>query len=151
MKQTKKHLDEMQDQKLLRIEEIGFWLVFWVLFAAIIVQFLLGTSLKEIAGEAVALFVASTYIAARSLKNGLWTRSYAPNFRTNALASVIPAFLLGMIKTVKLFAANSLFDALPQLLLHSLVVYAVCLGILEIMRGVYQRRRKRLDDCDDEN
>lgn len=154
MKQTKKHLDEMQEQKLLHIEEIGFWLVFWALFIAIIVQFLLGAHLKEIAGEGIVLFVASMYIAVRSLKNGLWTHSYAPNFKTNAFASILPALLLGIIKAAKLLAATEgrfPFDELPQFLLHILVVYVICLIVLEFMRFVYNGRRKRLDDLDDEN
>lgn len=154
MKQTKKHLDEMQEQKLLHIEEIGFWLVFWALFIAIIVQFLLGAHLKEIAGEGIVLLVASIYIAVRSLKNGLWTHSYAPNFKTNASASILPALLLGIIKSVKLFAATEggfPFDALLHLLLHIFIVYVICLIVLEIMRFVYRGRRKQLDDSDDEN
>ena len=153
MKQRKKHLDEMQDQKLLHIEEIGFWLVFWVLFGAIIVQFLLGAHLKEIAGEIATLFVASIYIAARSLKNGLWTRSYSPNFKTNALASMIPAFLLGVIKAARIFVASPeqfSFDALPRFLPAILFVYVMCLIVLEVMRVVYVHRRKKLDDFDDE-
>ena len=154
MKQTKKHLDEMQDQKLLRIEESGFWLVFWVLFGAIIIQFLLGTHLKEVAGEVSALFVGSIYIAVSSLKNGLWTRSYAPNFKTNAFASLFPALLLGIIKAVRIFATSLgqiSPDAILKLLLNILVVYAICLIVLEIMRLVYNRRRKKLDDLDDES
>lgn len=154
MKQAKKYLDEMQDQKLLRIEEIGFWLVFWVLFGTIVIQFLLGAHLKEIAGEISALFVASIYITVKSLKNGLWTRSYAPNFKTNAFASMFPALLLGVIKAVRIFAATPgqiPTDALQKLLLSILVIYVICLIVLEIMRFVYHRRRKKLDDFDDEN
>lgn len=155
MKQAKKYLDEMQDQKLLRIEEIGFWLVFWVLFGTIVIQFLLGAHLKEIAGEISALFVASIYITVKSLKNGLWTRSYAPNFKTNAFASMFPALLLGIIKAVRsIFAATPgqiPTDALQKLLLSILVVYVICLIVLEIMRFVYHHRRKKLDDFDDEN
>lgn len=154
MKQRKKHLDEMQDQKLLRIEEIGFWLVFWVLFGTIIIQFLLGAHLKEVTGEITTLLVASIYIAVRSLKNGLWTRSYASNFKTNIFASMLPALLLGIIKAARIFATSPeqfSTDALQKLLLQIFVVYAICLIILEIMRLVYIRRRKKLDDLDDEN
>lgn len=35
---SNKQLDEMQENKLLKIQEKGFWLVFWILFAAIFVQ-----------------------------------------------------------------------------------------------------------------
>ena len=154
MKQRKMHLDEMQDHKLLRIEEAGFWLLFWALFAAIIVQFLLGAHLKEIAGEAITLFVASIYITVKCLNNGLWGRSYAPNLKTNALASILPAFLLGVIRIVKMLAVNMgqfPLDAIAKLLLHMLLVYAICLIVLEMMRLVYHHRRRQLDDVDDEN
>lgn len=75
---SNKQLDEMQENKLLKIQEKGFWLVFWILFAAIFVQALIGMTLKEIAGEIVVLVAASIYIAAASLKNGLWTRNIQP-------------------------------------------------------------------------
>lgn len=35
---SNKQLDEMQESKLLKIQEKGFWLVFWILFAAIFIQ-----------------------------------------------------------------------------------------------------------------
>ena len=47
---SNKQLDEMQESRLLKIQEKGFWLVFWILFAAIFVQALIGMTLKEIAG-----------------------------------------------------------------------------------------------------
>ena len=34
---SNKQLDEMQESKLLKIQEKGFWLVFWILFAGIFV------------------------------------------------------------------------------------------------------------------
>ena len=37
-------LDEMQDQKLLKLEEAGFWILFWVLSLSILVQLLTGGS-----------------------------------------------------------------------------------------------------------
>ena len=58
-KKSKNMLDEMQDRKLLKIEEFGFWLVFWVLFAVILLQALMGATLKELAGEIAVLLAAS--------------------------------------------------------------------------------------------
>ena len=77
-KQSKNNLDEMQDSKLLKIEEAGLWLSFWGLMAAVIIQFVIGTTLKEIAGEIAVLAIQSIYIAFTTIRNGLWTRSYSP-------------------------------------------------------------------------
>ena len=94
---SNKQLDEMQESKLLKIQEKGFWLVFWVLFAAIFVQALIGMTLKEIAGEIVVLVAASIYIAAASLKNGLWTRNIQPTIKSNLATSIIPALILATV------------------------------------------------------
>ena len=46
-KNAKKNiLDEMQDQKMLKLEEYGFWILFWALTAAILVQLLMGGTLR---------------------------------------------------------------------------------------------------------
>lgn len=94
---SNKQLDEMQESKLLKIQEKGFWLVFWILFAAIFVQALIGMTLKEIAGEIVVLVAASIYIAAASLKNGLWTRNIQPTIKSNLATSIIPALILATV------------------------------------------------------
>ena len=94
---SNKQLDEMQESRLLKIQEKGFWLVFWILFAAIFVQALIGMTLKEIAGEIVVLVAASIYIAAASLKNGLWTRNIQPTIKSNLATSIIPALILATV------------------------------------------------------
>ncbi len=38
MKKRKNNLDERQEQRLLQIESSGFWLAFWGLLAAIVIQ-----------------------------------------------------------------------------------------------------------------
>ena len=38
----KNNLDEMQDRKLLKLEEYGFWIMFWALAAAIVIQLATG-------------------------------------------------------------------------------------------------------------
>ena len=95
-------LDEMQDQKLLKLEEGGFWILFWALSLAILVQLLTGGSFRQIAGELIVLAIGSIWLAVTTLKNGLWTRESAPTRKGNALASIIPAVLIGAIHVFKL-------------------------------------------------
>ena len=56
-------LDEMQNQKLLKLEEYGFWIMFWVLLASIVVQLFTGAGIKEIIGEIVVLLIGSIYLS----------------------------------------------------------------------------------------
>ena len=53
----KNNLDEMLDQKLLKLEEYGFWIVFWALACAIVIQLIIGGSIKEVLGEIIVLLM----------------------------------------------------------------------------------------------
>ena len=146
-----KRLDEMQDQKLLKLEEAGFWILFWALSLSILVQLLTGGSFRQIAGELIVLAIGSIWLAVTTLKNGLWTRESAPTRKGNALASIIPAVLIGAIHVFKLNMKDGLQ---PRSLLItagiSAAVYALCFGILELFRAAYNKRRSALDDIPDE-
>lgn len=152
-KKTENMLDEMQDRNLLKIEEFGFWLVFWILFAAIVLQILLGTTLKELVGEIAALLAASAYIAFSCLKNGLWTRKYAPTLKTNAIASAIPSFILGAVNTIRAFVIlkKPLASSVTiQIVAMCVGVYLLCFALLEVFRSIHNKRRRKLDDIEEE-
>ena len=98
MKKTRKNnLDEMQDQKLLKLEEYGFWVMFWALVLSIVIQLIIGSSIKEVLGEIIVLLIGSGYISVTTLKNGLWTRTSIPTRKGSALASImLPSLWLFM-------------------------------------------------------
>lgn len=153
-KKSKHSLDEMQDHKLLKIEETGFWLSFWVSFAVIIMQVLIGANLREIAGEAIILFVASIYIAFSSIKNGLWTRNHLPTTKANALTSIIPSLAIGTFNSIRAFVVLKQKirpNLIIQIFVIMLAVYVICFVILEILRVIYKKRRDKLEDIDDDN
>ena len=152
-KKSKNMLDEMQDRKLLKIEEFGFWLVFWVLFAVILLQALMGATLKELAGEIAALFAASVYIAFSSLKNGLWTRKYTPTFKTDVIASVLASVIFGILNAVRAFVIlkNPVeLGAVVQIAALCVGVFILCFALMEVFRLIYKKRRGKLDDIEEE-
>ena len=151
MKKTRtNNLDEMQDQKLLKTEEYGFWIMFWALAAAMVVQLVTGSTLKEVAGEIAALLIGSIYIAAVSLKNGLWTRTSTPSMKGNAAASILPAVLIAAIHVIRMIRSNS-FSTGNVLITAAITaaVYVACFAVLEAFRALYKKRRAELDDIDE--
>ena len=151
MKKTiRNQLDEMQDQKLLKLEEYGFWGMFWALVLAIVIQVVAGASIKAVLGEIIVLLIGGVYISVTALKNGLWTRTSVPTRKGNALASIIPAVLIGAIHIFKMIRSNRLET--KGLLITAAVaaaVYAGCFVILEALRIAYDKRRAALDDTDE--
>lgn len=143
-------LDEMQNQKLMKLEEYGFWIMFWTLLASIVVQLILGCSLKEVLGEIVVFLIGSVYLTATTLKNGLWERTSTPSRKGNAAVSAVPAILIGIINVLKIIQ-NDKADTKSILITIaiSIVVYAGCFIILEVLRTAYNKRRTKLDNIDE--
>ena len=144
------NLDEMQDQKLLKMEEYGFWIMFWALAIAIVVQLIIDSTLKEVVGEIAVLLIGSIYIAATSLKNGLWTRTSIPSMKGNAITSIVPAVLLAAIHIIKMIRSES-FNTSNVLFTVAIMVagYVACFAVLEAFRAMYKKRRAELDDIDE--
>ena len=144
-------LDEMQDQKMLKMEEYGYWILFWGLALAVVVQLLLGGSIRQVAGELIVLLVGGAYVLATSLKNGLWTRSATPTRKRNAAVSIIPAAIIGVLNVIKLIqkkdiGTNDILIAAA----FTVGTYVVCFAVLEVLRLLYEKRRSKLDDVGEE-
>ncbi len=155
MKQNSKtNLDEMQERRLFQIEEIGFWLTFWAAAAAVVIQAVLGADLRQIAGEGIVLLISSAYLVFATVRNGIWTKNgLAPTFRTNALVSLVPAAACGAILLIRVLAVLKrplTLGVAGVALAFAAGCYLVCLGLLEILRAVYRKRRAKLDDAEDE-
>ncbi len=144
------HLDEMQDQKLLKSEEYGFWVMFWALVLSIVIQLITGGPIRQVLGESIVLLIGSVYILVTALKNGLWTRASTPTRKGNALASIVPAAAIGAIHLFRLIQTNRM-ETKPLLTAAavSVAVYAGCFVLLEVLGAVYKKRRAALDDTDE--
>ena len=108
MKKPKNNLDEMQEQKLLHIEQRSFWLAFWMLIAAILVQQLLGGDSRSFMGECIILAVVGVYMVVTCLKNGLWDRQLSPTPKTNFGISLLTGAVMGSVW------GNRFVEQIPQ-------------------------------------
>lgn len=144
-------LDEMQDQKMLKMEEYGFWILFWGLAVAVVVQLLLGETIRQVAGELIVLLIGSVYMVAVSLKNGLWTRNATPTRKRNAVTSIIPAVLIGALNGIKLIQRKNITtNDILIAAAFTVGTYIVCFVVLEAFRTLYEKRRSKLDETGEE-
>lgn len=154
MKQKNK-LDEMQEQKLLKIEHYGVWLAFWGLLLMIIIQTVAsgGNALLNIAGEFVVFIVLAIYLLAASLKNGIWDRRLAPNLRTNFMISVISGFICGMIIfTVSYINYHNFMVSIGSGFFTMMFTLALTMLALSAAAAVYKKRVTKLENTvDDKN
>ncbi|MBQ8834967.1 MAG: hypothetical protein IJ001_08620 [Oscillospiraceae bacterium] len=142
----KSNLDEMQEQKLLQIEHTCCWLAFWGLLTAIIIQVIIGGSLREIAGEAVVIFLLCGYQSFHTLGSGIWDRNLKPDLKTNLLASLVAGAAMGLIS---FFRFNGQMTDPSRLfitcLLSGITVFLLCFAVLSVTAVIQKKRRKTLD------
>lgn len=149
MKQKNK-LDEMQEQKLLKIEHYGVWIAFWGLLLMIIIQTIAGggNALLYIAGEFIIFMALAIYMLAAALKNGIWDRRLAPNLKTNTIISLIASFVCGfIIFAVSYFNYHNFMVSVASGFCTMLFTLFLTLVALSVAAAVYKKRVAKLESA----
>ena len=148
-KGNKNNLDEMQEQKLLRLESRGFWLIWWALLAAMAVQLLVfGVEAYHLLlGDWAVFMLSSVYMTAACIKQGLWDRKLKPNFRTNLLLSLLAGVVAGGFMGVYSYRSFGAAEAACwTVALVGGCTFLLCLLALSLSAAAYKKRRQQLDE-----
>lgn len=150
----RENLDEMQKQTLLKIESRGFWALWVLLLAALIIESLLGFTLREMAAEWFIFMLGCAYSILCDVRAGIWDRHLKPNTKTNAAVSVVGGvamFVWGLIK----FAEFGMGVAVLQAVIMGVCTWVLCFALLQLSMKAYKKRHAELEnpkeDDDNEN
>ena len=149
----RENLDEMQKQTLLKIESRGFWVLWVLLLAALIIESLLGFTLREMAAEWFIFMLGCAYSLISDLRAGIWDRHLKANTKTNAAVSVVGGaaiFVWGLIK----FAEFGVGVAVLLAVFMVVCTWALCFATLQLSMKAYKKRHAELEnpkEDDDEN
>ena len=149
MSKRKNNLDEMQEQKLLRIEHNGVWLAFWGLVAAILIQSEMGGEnvSYNIIGELVVFFVLDLYILIGCIKNGIWDRKLKANTKTNIIVSLIAGVLVGLLNLISSYLRyHKLLGSIATGIVMLIMTAVSTFVILSICASIYKKRVKKLEE-----
>lgn len=156
-KKMKNKLDEMQEQKMLKIERNGCWFAFWGLFAVLFIQVIIygygDDSLRYMAGEWIVFMCLALYIAIDCLRNGIWDRRLSPTPAVNACASAIAGMIVGILNLVVIYRKHHmLLGATAAGVFLGVMTFVLCFTALTCGVSVYKKRVKHLEqeDTDEE-
>lgn len=138
-------MDEMQKEKLLRINSNGMKLCALGLLAAILVQWLLNRDFSSIAGELAIYAALALYIVVSYLYEGLWGDRIRPSWKGNLLISVVVPMVIGAFLMAKRAAFPECALDTPAILLRMAVGFIACFGALTVLLLIYRKRRRALD------
>lgn len=137
----KNQLDEMQEQTMRKIESHGFWLLWYSLLAAWIVQTVFGAADKA-AGEWVVFMIGCIYMVVACLRNGLWEHHLSDTPPANAVYSLVAAVAVTLIIGFSRgYWVGAVFTG----------VFAgiLCFALLQLCAALVHKRREHLDDPKD--
>lgn len=138
-------LDEMQEQKLCKLESRGFWLLWWGLLAAIIVQSLVGETAQPPIGEWVLFMLASLYMLVECIRNGIWDRHIKPNLCANIIGSAVAG--IAVFVYIFLFLKGRYW---PGALCAGLCSALLCFAALQFTTWLYHLRHNQLEHSEEE-
>ncbi len=145
-KQKKSNLDEMQEQKLLKITERSFWLGFWGLPLVIVVQALLKMPVESMLGELVVLLAICLYMCISCIRSGIWDRHLKPNLTTNLLGSVGAGVFMAVFSWLLFSSVGASEQKLWMLVaVFSLGTTVLCFVFIQLASWAYKKRREKLD------
>lgn len=155
MKNRRNNLDEMQEQKLRRIESGGFWIAYWGLLAVMLIHLFRNglTSGSWLLPEWVLFMGLSLYIVIRCLRGGIWDRRLKANFRTNLIVSLIAGGAMGIINTILLMKnfGNAPAGAAAGGILIGVGTFVLCLAALTLCVTILKRRQRKLEEEPEED
>lgn len=148
----KNDLDEMQEQTLLKIESRGFWLAFYGLTIAILIQVFIGNAPTLIAGESVLLLILSGYVCGACLRNGIWSRGLKANPQTNAIVSAVAGLIVGIFWAVRSYLnyQNPIGSAAVFVFCAGMT-FAAAFAILSFASAVYKKKKQTLESEDEDS
>ena len=146
----KNNLDEMQEQKLLRIEHNGCWLAFWGLLAAMAVQMVIsGFDFSAVAGEWIVFMVLALYISIDCARNGIWDRHLKYDARTNLIVSLVAAVVFGVfmfgVTCVRFRDTAGVVTAALIGVIGGVIVFAACFATLTLAARYTKKRQESLE------
>ena len=155
LKEFFKHdnLDEMQKQTLLKIESRGFWVLWVLLLAALIIESLLGFTLREMAAEFFIFMLGCAYSLLCDLRAGIWDRHLKANTKTNAAVSVVGGAAVFVWMLIK-FAEFGAGIAVLLAAIMGVCTWVLCFALLQLSMKAYKKRHAELEnpkEDDDEN
>lgn len=151
MKIKQNNLDEMQELKLLHIERNGCWLAFWGLLAVILVETVLDTNFRLLAGEWIVFMCLALYLSVSCMRQGIWDRRLRPDLKTNLAASTAAGLVCGIIFFLVSYRNyGKIVGSTATGIFMFLFVFFSTAVVLTVSAAIYKKRVKKLESDEEE-
>lgn len=150
----KNYLDELQEQKMLRIERTCFWALYWMLLAEMMLQLITSGDPASIIGECICFMIASFLMVGLCLKNNLWDRRLKADRKTNLIISLIAAVAVFFLNSTVMYAQMKeevdQWQRLTGAAVAAVMTFLLVYGGLSILSSIYKKRIREEEEAEEE-
>lgn len=137
----KKITDERQEYEFMKVEHIGFWVMFWALAADILIKILFfNLGFRQTIGEYLVFLSGCTITAIGYLRKGLWSYHSAPSIKNylavSTISGMLASLILGIVKKSQGYHHVLWISLIPGLIVFALVF------LLLFITGTYCKKRQ---------
>lgn len=153
----KKKIDERQQADLNRMMSYGYWIAFYLLLAAIMVEgVFMRRPFREWAVEWIVFMVIAVYEVIACIRIGVWTQfKQMPGRKDYLRYSLIGGVLCAVVFTIgnvmRMDAKSISWQSVAAVFAWWFaVMFVLCLAGFYVCGGIYRKRKKRLEEKMDE-
>ena len=144
-----KKVDERQERDIMEVEHIGFWSMYYMLLAAIIIQaFFIEDGGKHLVGEFVVFMAASVIVVVGWMRKGVWTYQSrkVPGVKAYLRYSIITMLVFGLpFGIVTGIKAGSDWNSIAaDTAITMLYIFIVCFVTFMILGTITKKREEKL-------
>lgn len=157
LKWFEKKVDERQEMDLLKVEHFGFWMMYWMLLAALIIQgIFMEDGAKRAAGEWIIFMVTSVVMVAGWVRKGVWNyqNRKIPGVKSYLVYSLITAFAAGLPFGILFELKKDTGDIIGifiNVCIYMALIFIISFVIFFIVGSIAKKREADLADQDYED
>ncbi|MBQ8597769.1 MAG: hypothetical protein IJ409_08275 [Lachnospiraceae bacterium] len=149
-----KKVDERQELELLKVEHIGFWSVYWMLLASVLIQgIFMNKGVAEVLPEFIVFMIACVIIIVGCARKGLWSYQSrkVPGVKSYLLYSgitgVVAGLFFGIVNTMK-WTEGDIQTIIISVICHMIGFFAVTFVAFLIVGSIAKKREAKLAEMD---
>lgn len=154
MKKIKKVVDERQEIELLKIEHVGFWIMFWGLCISIIVQTMfMKSTFREFGAEFIIFMISCIIFLIGCIKKGQWDYYTKPCMKTYLMTSIIGTVSFSIIFAISnhiMYKTKGLFLAAATLIFAASIFALIFILMIITGKLIIHQRKKLEQEFNDE-
>ena len=150
-----KRVDERQEMELLKVEHIGFWAMYWMLFAALLIQGVIMQKEIVVAGEFITFMVTSLIVLIGWVRKGVWSYQSrkVPGIKAylcySLVTGVIGGLFFGILMGIR-WHQNDVKGIVACVLFYIVFLFGFTFVVFLVFGTIARKRERMLEQAESE-